>query len=107
MSGATIVVVLLVAAGIGLVWSWSAGARAGRAVANTMHQAGRAGGIAGRSLAIAVAVVTVQWVVMRMTTDVVAIAAVLGIPAVLSGITVARLLAGPADVLRVSRGSIR
>ena len=47
-----------------------------------------------------------QWLVVRATTDPVTIAAVLAVPALITGISVARVLAGP-DVVRVSRRSLR
>lgn len=107
MNGQTIAVALGVLAGLVLVWSWAAGARTGRKVQRSVHRAGRTGNNAARILATAVVVAGVQWAVIRLSGDPIAWAIVLGVPALIAGVTVARTLAGPDDVVRVSSRGIR
>ena len=56
MNGQTIAVALGVLAGLVLMWSWAAGARAGRKVQKSIHHAGRTGNNAARILATAAVV---------------------------------------------------
>ena len=88
------------------VWAAVAGAKAGRATERAVSRAARGGSIAGRALLISALIVGMQWLVVRATTDPVTVAAVLAVPALCTGITVARVLAGP-DLVRVSRRSLR
>jgi hypothetical protein len=106
MSAATIAVLLGVGAAVVAVSASIGGAKAGRAAERSLHRTGRTGSIAGRALGIGAAILAVQWLVVRATTDPVTIAAVLALPALVTGICAARLLAGP-DVVRVSSRSLR
>ncbi len=106
MTGSTGAILLGITAAAVAVWAMAAGAKAGRASERAVSRAARGGSIAGRALGIAAAIVLVQWLVVRATTDLVTIAVVLAVPALCTGITVARVLAGP-DLVRVSRRSLR
>ncbi|WP_255474695.1 hypothetical protein [Pseudonocardia sp. EV170527-09] len=44
---------------------------------------------------------------MKLSADPVAWVIVLGVPALIAGVTVARMLAGPDDVVRVSSRGVR
>ncbi|MEU9822964.1 hypothetical protein Ae168Ps1_4839c [Pseudonocardia sp. Ae168_Ps1] len=107
MNGQTIAVALGVLAGLVLMWSWAAGARAGRKVQKSIHHAGRTGNNAARIVMTAAVVVGVQWAVVKLSADPVAWVIVLGVPALIAGVTVARMLAGPDDVVRVSSRGVR
>jgi hypothetical protein len=106
MTGGTSAVLLTVAAAVVAVWAATAGAKAGRATERAVSQAARGGSIAGRALLIAAVIVGVQWLVVRNTADPLTVAAVLAVPGLVTGIVVARVLAGP-DLVRVSRRSLR
>jgi hypothetical protein len=106
VSTSTIAVLLGIGAGVLTVAAMVGGAKAGRATERGVQRAARSGSIAGRAFGIAAAVELVQWLVVRATTDMVTVAAVLAMPALITGVVVARLLAGP-DVVRVSRRSLR
>lgn len=107
MSGQTIAVALAVGGGLVLIWSWVAGARAARKVQKSIQSAGRTGNNAVRIVVTAVVVVGVQWAVVTLSADPIAWAIALGIPALVAGVTVARMLAGPDDVVRVSSRGVR
>lgn len=107
MSGQTVAIVLGALAGVVLVWSWAAGARTGRKVQKSIHKAGRSGNSAARVLVTAGLVVGAQWAVIRLSTDPIAIGIVLAVPALAAGTTVARVLAGPDDVVRISSRGMR
>ena len=106
MSAATVAVLLGIGAAVLAVAAGFGGARAGRSTERAIGRAARTGSTTGRALGIAVAILVVQWLVVRATTDPVTVTAVLAAPALCTGIGVARLLAGP-DVVRVSRRSLR
>jgi len=57
-----------------------------------MRTVSQAGGVALRALATAVAIVAVQWAVIAMVASPLATAAVLGVPALFAGSSIARLL---------------
>ena len=106
MTATTVAVLLGTGAAVLAVSAGVSGAKAGRAAERSLHRAARSGSIAGRALGIAAAILAVQWLVVRATTDPFTVAAVLAMPALVTGVSVARLLAGP-DVVRVSRRSLR
>ena len=106
MTATTVAVLLGTGAAVLAVSAGVSGAKAGRAAERSLHRAARCGSLAGRALGIAAAILAVQWLVVRATTDPFTVAAVLTMPALVTGVSVARLLAGP-DVVHVSRRSLR
>jgi hypothetical protein len=106
MSGQNVAIVLGIGAAVAALWAWVAGARVGRAAEASLQRAARGGGLAGRALMSTGVIVAVQWIVLRVTTDPTVTAAVLLVPAAVTGFTVARALAGPS-VVRPTRGGAR
>lgn len=86
------VVLIVAVAALGLFWVWTSGARAGvragRAVSSGWHAVASAGAV----LPAAVLITSGQWALLRATTDPVAWALGLGMPALLAGVALARLL---------------
>jgi hypothetical protein len=100
---------LVVLAGLGLVFVFRSGAKAGRNSERAVREVTRIGGNAVRMLVTAAVVVGVQWAALVATPDPVVWAVVLGLPALFAGTTVARLLA-VTEVIRTTgrvRGSGR
>lgn len=87
---------------IGLVSVWTAGARTGRKVERAVVEATHTGATGARSLVTGIVLVGIQWAVLTATTDPLVWAAALGVPALLAGVTVGRLL-GITDLLRTNR----
>jgi hypothetical protein len=85
-------VVLLGVCGLVLVWAWTAGARTGRRAERATRTVTRMGSTTGRTLICAAVIVGVQWAVITWTTHPGVIATVLGVPALIAGGAVARLL---------------
>jgi len=83
---------LVVLAALGLLYIWTSGARAQRKLDRQIHQATRAAGTAMRALLIGMTIGGIQWAILTHNTATVTWAAVLGIPALLAGVSVARLL---------------
>jgi hypothetical protein len=103
MSGAGVMVMVCGLAFLGLLWTFSAGAKAGRAAERQFREATRVGSVLLATVVAAGVIVTVQWLVIRQNPATFAGLVVLGVPALLAGMTVARL----AAVTTVVRGSSR
>jgi hypothetical protein len=96
---------LAVLAGLGLLFVFTSGAKAGRRSERAVREVTRVGGNAVRMLVTAAVLVGVQWVALVATTEPVVWAVVLGLPALFAGTTVARLLA-VTEVIRTT-GRVR
>src|SRR4051812_45415854 len=96
---------LAVLAGVGLLFIFASGAKAGRRSERAVREVTRIGGNAARMLVTAVVIVGVQWAALFTTADPVVWAVVLGLPALFAGTTVARLLA-VTEVIRTT-GKVR
>lgn len=92
--------------GLCLLTVWASGRRTGRRSVKGVREVTRVGGTAVRSLVIAAVIVGAQWIVLRFG-DTTATLVALGIPAVLAGITVARLFAVTEVVHSTRRGGGR
>jgi hypothetical protein len=89
------VVLGLIAVGVlGGVLVWSAGARVGRAAQRAVQQITRTGRVAGAAVLVAGVIALAQWVVISHTTrwSLAGFALVFGLPALLAGVTVARMV---------------
>ena len=106
MSSGAIVGVAALAV-LGLLWLWGAGVRAGRKAQKKVREVSRTGSVLGWGLLTAGVIVGVQWVVIANTTDAGTIAAVLGTPALVAGIAVARLCVVTLGATGVQTRSIR
>ncbi len=88
----TVMVVVLGLAGCGLLYVWAAGARTGRNIERQIREVSRLGSVLGYALVSAVAIAGVQWVILAHTAaGPIVLALVLGVPALLAGVTVGRL----------------
>jgi TRAP-type C4-dicarboxylate transport system permease large subunit len=76
---------------LGLLWLWGAGVKTGRKAEKKIKQVSRTGSVLGWGLLTAGLIVGVQWIVIRNTTDAGTIGAVLGVPALVAGMAIARL----------------
>jgi hypothetical protein len=86
-------VVLGVAAGLGVLAAFRSGARSAYRVARHTQHVTRMGGNLTRALASAVVIVGVQWAVVSSTTDPRAWGVALGVPALFAGSAIARMFA--------------
>jgi hypothetical protein len=103
-----IVVVLAVLAGLGTLWVFATGAKAGRNIERDIRRVSRTGLVAGLSVVIGVLVAATQWAVLTHTHPGPAmVVLVLGLPAWLAGITVSRLLALDVTLASVGRRTRR
>lgn len=107
MTTQTMSIVLAVLAGLGLLSIWTSGARTGRKAERATREVTRLTGAAGRTLVTAAVIVGVQWAAFTITTHPAVIGAVLGVPALFAGVTVARLVAVTEVVRTVPRGGRR
>ncbi|WP_156935411.1 hypothetical protein [Pseudonocardia spinosispora] len=89
-----IVAGLTVAGAVAGVLVWWAGARAGRAAERAWRQVIRTWAVAGVAVVIGAGICGVQWLVMTRTPElsIAAVLLVFGIPAVLAGASLARLI---------------
>ena len=85
-------VVLLVVCGLVLVWAWTIGARTGRRAERATRTVTRMGSTTGRTLICAAVIVGGQWAVITWTSHPGVIATVLGVPALVAGGALARML---------------
>lgn len=92
-AGTTVVLVLVVLAGLGLLHIWSSGIRAGRKVERQVREFTRLSQVAGGALISAVVIGGIQWAVVTHTAPSPVWVFVLGAPALLAGVSVGRLLA--------------
>jgi hypothetical protein len=76
----------------GLLSVWSAGARTGRTMERQLRQVSRFGQVLGWSLMSAVVIGAGQWLTVTHTSSPVVLAGVIGLPALLAGVTVGRML---------------
>lgn len=96
---------------LGLLWLWGAGVKAGHKAQKKVKEINRTGSVLGWGVLTAGVIVAVQWIVIRNTADAGTIGAVLGTPALIAGIAVAKLCAvtiGATGVeVRTARGDHR
>jgi hypothetical protein len=94
-------------AALGGLWLFSAGAHAARGIERGMRQVSRTGQVAGLALVLGLVVAVVQWVVLTHIANpsLITLVLVLGVPAVLAGTTVARLVALDTTIRAGSRRS--
>lgn len=78
--------------GLCLITVWASGRRSGRRAVKGVREVTRVGGTAVRSLVIGALIVGVQWIALRFA-DTTATLVALALPALLAGVTVARLFA--------------
>jgi hypothetical protein len=78
---------LAVLAGVGLLFIFTSGAKAGRMSERAVREVTRIGGNAARMMVTAVVIVGVQWAALFATTDPVVWAVALGLPALFAGTT--------------------
>lgn len=90
MSQQSLAIGLFALASILVLFVWSAGARAGRVVERRIWRARRAGGVLVNAVVAAVVILGVQWATVTQTSNPTALGLVLGVPAVLAGVTVGR-----------------
>ncbi|GGM83273.1 hypothetical protein GCM10012275_62380 [Longimycelium tulufanense] len=86
-----------------LLATWRSGRRRGRTAVLRTQRLTRAGTAAGRAVLAAALIVAVQWAVLLRTEDRLVTAVALGLPALLAGATVARLLSLPTRVRAAAR----
>ena len=89
----TMLVVLGILAGVGVLAAFRSGARSAYRVARHTQQVTRMGGNLTRALASAVVIVGMQWAVVSSTTDPRAWGVALGVPALFAGSAIARMFA--------------
>jgi hypothetical protein len=96
----SVLVGLIALSCLGGLWLWSAGARAGAAAQRMVQEVSRTAQVVGTALALAGLVTLIQWVVITHTTvwSVTGFALVFGLPALLCGVTVARMVVVTAIV---------
>ncbi|HET9253735.1 MAG TPA: hypothetical protein VFO16_00855 [Pseudonocardiaceae bacterium] len=86
-----VLVVLAVAAGVGVVAAFRSGARSAYRVSRQTQQVTRMGGNLLRALGSAVVIAGMQWAVVSFTTDPYAWAVAFGVPALFAGSAIARM----------------
>jgi hypothetical protein len=85
-------IVLAGLAGVGVLAAFRAGARSGHRLARHSQEVTRMSGNLARALATTTVIVAIQWMVLATTTDPRAWGVVLGIPALITGGVIARML---------------
>ncbi|HEX4246606.1 MAG TPA: hypothetical protein VH008_01975 [Pseudonocardia sp.] len=93
MSGTGVTVMVAGLAVLGTLWTFSAGAKAGRAVERQFREATRVGAVLATTSITAAVIVGIQWLVMTHGPGTGTALVVLGVPGLLAGVTVARLAA--------------
>jgi hypothetical protein len=91
--GTTVLIGLLVLAALGLVHVWTSGMKAGRKVERQVREFTRMSQIAGGAFVASLVITGAQWFVVTHTQPSGTWAFVLGVPAMLAGVTVGQLLA--------------
>ena len=96
----SVLVGLIALSCLGGLWLWSAGARAGAAAQRMVAEVSRTAQVVGTALLVAGLVAVTQWAVITHTTvwSPAGFALVFGLPAVLCGVTVARMVVVTAIV---------
>ena len=107
MSGAGVTAMICGLAFLGLLWTFSAGAKAGRAAERQFREMTRVGSVLLTTVITAAVIVGIQWLVMRQTPGAGAALVVLGVPGLLAGVTVARLAAVTTTVRTSGRRGVR
>jgi cell division protein FtsW (lipid II flippase) len=92
MTQTSLLVGLFALAALGVMFIWSSGARAGRRLERRIWRARLAGRVLFNALVAAVVIVGVQWATVTRTSEPVALMIVLGVPALLAGVTVGRVV---------------
>ncbi len=87
----SVIAVVLGWAGCGLLYIWSAGASTGQKVERRIRAVSRFGAVAGYAVVSGVVIGAVQWATVAHSTEPALMGAVLGVPALLAGVTVGRL----------------
>lgn len=93
MNHTALVAGLAVVAGLGCVWLWGSGVRAGKQAERSLKQLGRTGAVLGWGVVCSVLIVAVQWAVITKTHDSGVLAMVLAVPGVFAGMSLARYCA--------------
>jgi hypothetical protein len=88
---------------VGLLAIWRSGRRSAVRAAGHAHEVTRMSGTFLRIAVIAAVIVGIQWAVVTHTDNPITVALVLGIPALLAGMTVARLMA-VTEVIEARKG---
>lgn len=95
-----------VVVGLCLLIVWASGRRSGRKSVKAIREVTRAGGTVVRSVVAGAVIVGLQWLVLRFGGSTATWVA-LGVPALLAGVTVARLFAVTEDVHTTRRAGGR
>jgi protein-S-isoprenylcysteine O-methyltransferase Ste14 len=85
-------IVLALLAGVGVLTAFRAGARSGHRLARHSQEVTRMGGNLARALLTTLVIVGIQWMVLATTSDPRAWGVALGIPALVTGGVIARML---------------
>jgi hypothetical protein len=107
VSGTGVTLMIGGLAALGVLWTFSAGAKAGRAAERQFREVTRAGSVLLTTVAAAAVIVGIQWLVMRHNPGPGAVLVVLGVPGLLAGVTIARLAVVTTVVRGASRGRVR
>jgi hypothetical protein len=89
------------------VWAWTVGARTGRRAERATRTVTRMGSTTGRTILCAAVIVGGQWAVITWTSHPGVIATVLGVPALVAGGAVARMLTVEQHAHSHRRGGVR
>jgi hypothetical protein len=92
-AGTTVLLVLLALAAMGVLHIWTSGVKAGRKVEHQVREFTRVSRVASGALVAALVIAGVQWTVVTHSQPSAVWVFVLGLPALLAGVTVGRLLA--------------
>lgn len=92
MTQTSLLVGLFALAALGVAFIWASGARAGRRLERRIWRARLAGRVLSNAVVAAVVIVGVQWATVTRTSDPAALVLVLGVPALLAGVTVGRVV---------------
>ncbi|HKR50289.1 MAG TPA: hypothetical protein VJT72_12050 [Pseudonocardiaceae bacterium] len=87
----TVLVGLVVLAGLGVLAAFRSGARGAYRIARHTQEVTRMGGNLARALGTAAVIVGMQWAVVIFTTDPLAWGVALGVPALFAGSAIARM----------------
>jgi hypothetical protein len=85
-------IILTVLASVGVLTAFRVGARSGHRLAKHSQEVTRMGGNLARALLTTAVIVTIRWAVLATTTDPRAWGVALGVPALVTGGVIARML---------------
>jgi hypothetical protein len=88
-----LVVAVAVLAGLGALWLWGTGVRAGKKTEQRLRQVGRTGAVLGWGGLCSAVIVAVQWSLLTRTTDTGMWLLLLGLPGCIAGVSLARYCA--------------